>query len=491
LLLAAFAGAIVLKAPGSARSWSEWGHRVAVFSFLTNLRSRRRTSADLAEARRLRANGSQEEAVALYEEVIARSSVSSDPREFEKIAFAMMGKGYVLSQLGRSEASLDAYNSLIRRFGDSGDSRLRLRVAQSLIGQGSILTDLGRFDEARSIYEELITRFGSAPERHLGAQVAWALYGKGFDLEKMGRHEDAIEAFDELDARFGNSPESGLREPVSAALATKGWSLGQLGTPVEEIAVLDRAERRLESTARWSPRRDEDLARAFVLRGDALGKLGRHNEAIAQFEKVVDDFGETVDATLVELVASALTRKAAAESQAGRPAQALSTSEQAIQWLEERIATAPEPPLAGMLADAYLRMGITLGDLDRRDEAIACFDRLVALYGDAPEARNRNAVVSALIRKGSLLSDLDLPDEATRAYADALSLYDRAPVPNLEAEIAFAMLNHANLLAEAGHELEAVVELESLAARFSGNSDPDVLDQLDAAADLKSRLAEA
>ena len=88
------------------------------------------------------------------------------------VATALLNKGIALGTFGRSTEAIAVYDELLARFGTV--TELREQVAKALVNKGSILGKLNRSAEAIAVYDELLARFGTATERPLRKAIAMA-----------------------------------------------------------------------------------------------------------------------------------------------------------------------------------------------------------------------------------------------------------------------------------------------------------------------------
>ena len=93
--------------------------------------------------------------------------------------------------LGRSDDAIAVYDELIARDADRDELALREPVAKALVNKGVTLGVLGRSDDAIAVYDELIARDADRDELALREQVANALVNKGVTLGVLGRSDDA------------------------------------------------------------------------------------------------------------------------------------------------------------------------------------------------------------------------------------------------------------------------------------------------------------
>ncbi len=79
----------------------------------------------------------------------------------EQVARALFDKGCTLGELGRSAEAIATYDDLLARFGAATELQLCEIVAMALVNKGAAL---GRSAEAVAAYDDLLARFGAATE---------------------------------------------------------------------------------------------------------------------------------------------------------------------------------------------------------------------------------------------------------------------------------------------------------------------------------------
>jgi tetratricopeptide (TPR) repeat protein len=155
-------------------------------------------------------------------------------------AFALFAEGWALGVLTRGEEAIAAYDDLVARFGNSSEPALRDQVARALVNKGVRLKNLGKPAEAVVIYDDVLSRFGDAVDPVLREAVARALINKGNSLRLLGKFEDEIAAYDDLLERFGDSAEPTLRERVAKALFYKACASARTGDVAATVDILRR-----------------------------------------------------------------------------------------------------------------------------------------------------------------------------------------------------------------------------------------------------------
>ncbi len=89
-------------------------------------------------------------------------------------ALAGYNLGVVLGDLGRSDDAVEVYDEVVARFGEATEPALREQVATALVNKGVRLGALGRSDEELEVYDEVVARYGEATEPVLRQAVAMA-----------------------------------------------------------------------------------------------------------------------------------------------------------------------------------------------------------------------------------------------------------------------------------------------------------------------------
>ncbi|MBI4492375.1 MAG: NACHT domain-containing protein, partial [Chloroflexi bacterium] len=120
-------------------------------------------------------------AIALLEQVDAlynqhaRAYPADEVAASSAVATALVNKGVTLGSLGRAEEAIATYDQVVARFGERPEAALAEQVAKALVNKGVRLGSLGRAEEAIATYDQVVVRFGERPEAALAEQVAKAL----------------------------------------------------------------------------------------------------------------------------------------------------------------------------------------------------------------------------------------------------------------------------------------------------------------------------
>ena len=167
-----------------------------------------------------------------------------------KDAYAWLGKGIALLELGRYEEALEAYDMMVE---------LNPKDAAAWVGRGTALLGLGRREEALKACDKVV-------ELNPEDAAVWA--GRGAVLLGLGRYEEALKAYDKAVE---------LNPEVATAWRGKGTILGRLEKYEEALKAYDKA-------IELNPK-DADV---WVGKDVALLKLGRYKEALKALDKVIE-----------------------------------------------------------------------------------------------------------------------------------------------------------------------------------------------------------
>jgi tetratricopeptide (TPR) repeat protein len=147
---------------------------------------------------------------------------------------------------------------------------------------------------------------------------------------------------------------------------------------------------------------DPQHARALNLLGMALGRLGRHAEALAALDRAIAIGGAGVTAVTHGSRADALV--------------ALGRFEEALASFDRALSLAPAS------AADWCNRGAALYDLGRYEDAVASYDRAVSLQPDFAEAHcNRGTALERLGRHADAVASYDDALAIQPDYLDALS----------------------------------------------------------------------
>jgi len=376
-----------------------------------------------------------EEALACYDRALDIA-----PQE----AVSWFVKGNLLASLRRHEEALTCYDRALA---------LNPELAEAWFLKGESLQTLERFDESIACCERALNL-------NSGNAEAWLL--KGNLHHRLEHYEDALQCYDralEVDPKYRaawnnkgaalanlNRYEESLlcfdrnltlNPQDNEAWRNKGGSMANLGRLGGALACLERA-------LAIAPQDVE----AWTYKAHTLERLGRHEEALACWDSVLALNAQDANAWFNKGAALAPQFNSMQEAircfekaeQLGSPnaAEAIAVCRRI---LAENMTEQPTSksitggdPCAADLTD----QGVALWNIGRSEEALACFDRALAIDAQYAEAWNG---------KGVALASLD-------NYEEALVCLDRALA--IDSQYAQAWCNKAISLSKLGRSKEAL-----------------------------------
>lgn len=366
------------------------------------------------------------EAIAIYDELLARYGTSTDPPLQERVAKMLCSKGATLALLNRASDAIVVYDDLLRRYEMATELALREWITKAMFNKGMALAQLDRAPEAIAVYDELVGRYGAATEPALQEPVVKALFNKARMLAQLDRAAEAIAVYDELVGRYGMATEPALQERVARALYNKAIEVGQLGRDADEIAIYDELVARYGTAT--EPALQEQVAKALLNKGTTLDRLDRVTEEIAVYDELVRRYGAATEVPIQEQVARALYNKAMTLTRLDRASEAIAVYDELV----HRYGTATELALQEHVAKALMNKGLTLGQLNRYAEEMSTYDELVQRYGTSTELALLEPVAKAQYYKAVLLRQQGQKRQALLVCEDMLKQYCSNLEPGFE-----------------------------------------------------------
>jgi tetratricopeptide (TPR) repeat protein len=175
----------------------------------------------------------------------------------------------------------------------------------------------------------------------------------------------------------------------------------------------------------------------------------------------------------VELrVNSALFNKGVVLAQIGRTDEAIKTYDRLV----SRVGGSRQPGLRESAVRALFNKGAGLASLERREEAIGVYDDLVSRYRDDPEPSMTEAVGKALINKGVALAELKRFAEAIAVLDEVVERWGDSPDGTLRRRASRALLNKAAALIQLDQRQTALTTYDEILNRFGNDSESSLLE---------------
>ena len=155
-------------------------------------------------------------------------------------AQALFNRAVALSDLKRDEEAIALYDQLIAAYANDKAPTLRAWVARTILNKAVTLGQMGENDEAIALYDQLIAAYADDKTQAFREQVAKAMGNKAVRLGQMGKNDEEIALYDQLIAAYADDKATALCEPVARAMLNKAITIGKMGRNDEEIALYDQ-----------------------------------------------------------------------------------------------------------------------------------------------------------------------------------------------------------------------------------------------------------
>jgi len=198
------------------------------------------------------------------------------------------------------------YDVLLRLYGKSQVPGVAYLVASAMVNQGAARNEKGHQEAAIQLFGQVATRFGDLDEPRVFRTVNTALANRGGVLRDLHRPEEADRAYAAVGTRNEAAKQDGKDEGSLRALHFRGLYATEQGHFDAALGYFDEVLRRMEAL----PGEATQIIGTMINRGYALGEAGRHEEALAQYQALLDRFGDSGDADLRQDLASPSSIKA-------------------------------------------------------------------------------------------------------------------------------------------------------------------------------------
>lgn len=278
---------------------------------------------------------------------------------------------------------------------------------------------------------------------------------------EAGRFADAVAAFDiaRISAR-----------PATAAIASynQGVVLSELGRGEEAVVLYRRVVRDYADDP--APEMRAQVAKTLVNLGAMLGKSSRLEDELAVYLRVVRDYGDDLTLELRVNVAQALVNRGVVLGELGRGEEAVTVYGQVVQ----NYADDPAPEMRVQVARALSNLGALLGRSGHIDKAVAVCQRVAQEYGDDPAQEMRAQVAAAITNQGATLGAAGRNDEAVAVYLRVVRDYADDPISELRVQVAKALNNQGAALRNLRRAEEAIAVYRRVVRDYADDPTPEL-----------------
>ena len=205
----------------------------------------------------------------------------------------------------------------------------------------------------------------------------------------------------------------------------------------------------------------------------SIGIDAHLNDDYLRAAEAFDHAARSKEATPVQ-TAMALVNKGVTLGEAEKLEDAIAAYDELV----GRIGDAEEPALREWVAKALVNKGLALGQAEKLEDAIAASDEVVRRFGDAEAPELREQVARALVNKGGVLGKAEKLEDATAASDEVVRRFGDAEEPVLREQVATALVNKGVALGNAEKLEDAIATSDEVVRRFGDAEEPALREQV-------------
>lgn len=251
----------------------------------------------------------------------------------------------------------------------------------------------------------------------------------------------------------------------------------------DEAAALNSQNRAKEALALWDellrqygqsidPALLEPVATALFNKGVTLGGMNRPEDALGAYEEVVRRFGQSKNLAVLEAVAMALFSKGVLLGRMNRLQDALDAYEELVRSFGE----SKNPAVLASVAKALFNKGMLLGGMNRIQDALGALEEVISRFGQSTDAALLELVANAIIYKGDALERLNRPQDALAAWDDVLLRFGQSENQHLLVQVVIALVNKGALFAQLNRPQDALAACDETLRLFGQNENLGILE---------------
>ena len=295
----------------------------------------------------------------------------------------------------------------------------------------SQITDSGI--EPVAVNRESIRSEQKEAELSLAVKAAEDLIRKADEKVHSGEPEAATAIFDSVVERFSGRESPRIQFMVAKALVLKGMVLGRMGSLSEALTSFILVEERFYASE--VPQIKLLLAESLVNKGFIQRTLGMFKEAITTFESVNERYSDSDTPKIRIRVADALILKANVQVELDETLAAIGTYDEII----ERYDSTKDAKLIIPTAKALVEKGIVVFKLRDFEKAVKVFDDAVMRFGTLSDVNIQEWVSKALFSKAMTQREFDL-NSAMATYNEIVERFgaiNELPLKDVVTEVLF------------------------------------------------------
>ena len=245
--------------------------------------------------------------------------------------------------------------------------------------------------------------------------------------------------------------------------------------PLTELKELSE---RIVAEARSTDESKRDLYRATLTQMSERPELAEYHEvyrrSISELDVGMVSIDDCNESGSSEQVAAALVNKGVRLSRLNRSDEEIEVYDKVV----KRFGDTNSPAVIEQVAKALFYKGITLDQLNRSDEALKVYDEVARRFGDSDSSEIIEAVAKALVNKGVTLGRLNRSDEEIEVYDEVVRRFGDSNSSEIIEQVAKALVNKGVMLGRLNHSDEALKVYDEVARRFGDSDSSEIIEQV-------------
>jgi tetratricopeptide (TPR) repeat protein len=408
--------------------------------------------------------------------------------------------------------ALEARDAIVQK---SNPDKARLALLPDMLFKSLEILKLfseGRSSEAIRDCDNVLKRLAATDVSGLAEvqSITGALLNaKAHQLDLLNQHQEAITTYQEIVQRFSKSTIVAQRMEAARADFNIGHQLLKMRRLDEALEVIDRVLNSFEKD-NYDARAQEGIARTLVAKGTILADMSRDNDAIAAYDRVINEFSSASDPVAVTQVIKAMTNKGASLAKLGKDTMSiqlrgeivrrfrsasveehreavsvawagkiasLQTQKHLLESLSEceellrEFGNSHNPKILPHVATTILFKGTALEHVGRVDDAMKCYDDLIAQFGDATALELQKPVAHAMYYKSAHFREDGQYDAARAIDTDMLRRFGSGPDGSARNLAANLLISDINTTKSEGQPERTLSLCEAFLSFFSNTMD--------------------
>ena len=339
------------------------------------------------------------------DEIIAWSGANSGVGVRMALAGAWLNKGALLASTDKMEEALQCFRQAAKYSAND------VQLGMALINQGLALASIRRAEEAVQAFDEVCARFSRRDSPELVGLVAGAFFNGGLAYRELGRTHEALREWDHGIGLVEQHPTSVTVDCAFKSCLNKAGTLSELERFGDALNCYERATALLESSEHL--RNNHAYAgRLLMNKALALLHVGRFDHALEASDESLNELERAIQAPeLQELRAGALSIRGSALERLERDEEALKTYSEII----HRYSKSTDPAIVERVVEAIINKSQVLSTTGRVHDALRVYDPIELWLENGAPSRLAEVLEIAILNRAAIAIEVGAPGQAIEA----------------------------------------------------------------------------